>query len=72
MFLSLSYDHPKGSSYVLSALPLFRLFASSFALFGVWLYVSMCVFVRCTCLWGVWSGDTTRQLISRYTGHTLT
>jgi hypothetical protein len=45
MFLSLSYNHPQGSSFVLSALPLLRLFASSFALFGVRLYVSMCVCV---------------------------
>jgi hypothetical protein len=40
MFWSLSYDHPQGSSFVPSALPLLRLFASSFALFSVWLYVS--------------------------------
>jgi hypothetical protein len=39
MFRSLSYCHPQESSFVLSALPLLRLFASSFALFGVWLYV---------------------------------
>jgi hypothetical protein len=39
MFRSLLYDHPQGSSFVLSALPLFRLFASSSCLFGMWLYV---------------------------------
>jgi hypothetical protein len=43
IFRSLSYDHSQGSSFVLSALPLLRLFASSFALFGVWLYVSVSV-----------------------------
>jgi hypothetical protein len=47
MFWSLSYDHPQGSSFVLSALPLLRLFALSFA-FSAWLHVSMCV-----CLSGV-------------------
>jgi hypothetical protein len=31
MFRSLLYDHPQGSSFVLSALPLLRLLASSFA-----------------------------------------
>jgi hypothetical protein len=40
MFRSLSYDHPQGSSFVLSALPLLRLSASSFALFGVWHYIA--------------------------------
>jgi hypothetical protein len=39
MFRSLLYDHPQGSSFVLSALPILRLFASSSGLFGMWLYV---------------------------------
>jgi hypothetical protein len=39
MFRSLLYDHPQGPSFVLSALPLLRLFASSSCLFGMWLYV---------------------------------
>jgi hypothetical protein len=39
MFWSLLYDHPQGSSFVLSALPLLRLFASSRCLFRMWLYV---------------------------------
>jgi hypothetical protein len=39
MFRSLLYDHPQGSSFVLSALPLLRLFASSTCLFSMWLYV---------------------------------
>jgi hypothetical protein len=62
MFRSLLYDHPQVSSFVLSALPLLRLFASSNCLFGMWLYVVyVCVFVcvcvsaRCTRLWDVWS-----------------
>jgi hypothetical protein len=58
MFRSLLYDHPQGSSFVLSALPLLRLFVLSFALFGVWLYVvyvCVCVCARFTCLWVVWS-----------------
>jgi uncharacterized membrane protein YccF (DUF307 family) len=55
IFRSLSYDHPQGSCFVLSALPLLSLFASSFALFGVWLYVvSVCVCVCvCVCVSGV-------------------
>jgi hypothetical protein len=62
IFLSLLYDHPQGSSFVLSALPLLRLFASSSCLFGMWLYVvyaracvCVCVCARCTCLWDVLS-----------------
>jgi hypothetical protein len=39
MFRSLLYDHSQGSSFVLSALPLIRLFASSSCLSGMWLYV---------------------------------
>jgi hypothetical protein len=39
MFRSLVYDHPQGLSFVLSVLPLLRLFASSSCLFGIWLYV---------------------------------
>jgi hypothetical protein len=39
MFRSLLYDHPQGLSFVLSALPLLRLLASSSCLFGMWLYV---------------------------------
>jgi hypothetical protein len=39
MFRSLLYDHPQGSYFVLSALPLTRLFTSSSCLFGMWLYV---------------------------------
>jgi hypothetical protein len=48
MFRSLSYDHPQGLSFVLIPLPLLRLFVSSFALLGVWLYVSMWV---CGCMY---------------------
>jgi hypothetical protein len=48
MFLSLLYDHPQGSYFVLSVLPLLRLFASSNCLFGMWLYVVyVCV---CVCV----------------------
>jgi hypothetical protein len=43
MFRSLSYDHPQGSSFVLSALPLLRLFVSSFVLFGVCMCLCECV-----------------------------
>jgi hypothetical protein len=46
MFRSLLYDHPQGSSFVLSALPLLSLFASSSCLFGMSLYV---VYV-CVCV----------------------
>jgi hypothetical protein len=52
MFRSLMYDHPQRSSFVLSALKLLRLFASSSCLFGMWLYVvyvCVCVCV-CVCL----------------------
>jgi hypothetical protein len=49
MFLSLLYDHPQRSSFVLSVLPLLRLVASSSCLFGMWLYV---VYV-CVCVSGV-------------------
>jgi hypothetical protein len=38
MFRSLLYDHPQGLSFVLSAFTTFPLLASSFALFGMWLY----------------------------------
>jgi hypothetical protein len=49
IFRSLLYDHPQGSSFVLSALPLLRLFASSRRLFGMWLYVvCVCVCARRT------------------------
>jgi hypothetical protein len=48
MFRSLLYDHPQGLSFVLSALPLLRLFASSCCLFGMWQYVA-CVCV-CVCV----------------------
>jgi hypothetical protein len=45
MFRSLLYDRPQGSSFVLSALPLLRLFASSSCLFGVCVRVCVCVCV---------------------------
>jgi hypothetical protein len=48
MFQSLLYDHPQGLSFILSALPLLCLYASSFCLFGMWLYV-VCVCV-CVCV----------------------
>jgi hypothetical protein len=51
MFRSLLYDHPQGSSFILSALPFLRLFASSSCLFGMCLYVvyvCVCVCVRPT------------------------
>jgi hypothetical protein len=51
MFWLLLYDHPQGPSFVLSALPLLRLFALSSCLFGMWLYVVyVCV---CVCVPGV-------------------
>jgi hypothetical protein len=63
MFRSLLYGHPQGSSFVLSALQLLRLFASSSCLFGMWLYVVyVCVCARCTCLWDVWSADALYRL----------
>jgi hypothetical protein len=68
MFRSLSYDHPRGSSFVLSALPLLRLFASSFALFGVWLYVyvSVCpVYLSVGCL------QTTHRQVHPEDGHMI-
>jgi hypothetical protein len=72
MFRSLLYDHPQGSSFVLSALPLLRLFDSSRCLFGMWLYVVyVCVCARRTCLWDVWS-FTTRHPTDRYVGHART
>jgi hypothetical protein len=46
MFWSLLYDHPQGSSFVLSALQLLRLFASPSCLFCMRLYV---VYV-CVCV----------------------
>jgi hypothetical protein len=71
MFRSLLYDHPQGLSFVLSALQPLRLLASSFAysVCGRMPFVCMCV--RCTCLWVVWS-FTTRQPTDSYTGHTYT
>jgi hypothetical protein len=55
MFRSLSYDHPQGLSFVLSAFTTFPLFASSFAFLVRGRMPSMCMCVRCTCLWAVWS-----------------
>jgi hypothetical protein len=45
MFRSLFYDHPQGSSSVLSALPLLRMLASSFAYSVCGRMPSMCVCV---------------------------
>jgi hypothetical protein len=53
MFRSLLYDHPQRSSSVLSALPFLRLLASSFAYSVCGRMPSMCMCVRCTCLWVV-------------------
>jgi hypothetical protein len=39
MFRSLLYDHPQGSSFILSALPLLGLFCFVQLLIGMWLYV---------------------------------
>jgi hypothetical protein len=69
MFLSLLYDHPLGLSFVLSAFTTFPLLASSFAFSLCGRMPSMCMCVRCTCPWVVWS-QTTRQPTDRYTGHT--
>jgi hypothetical protein len=55
MFRSLLYDHPQGSSFVLSALSLLRLLTSSFTYSVCGCMPSMCMCVRCTCLWVVWS-----------------
>jgi hypothetical protein len=46
MFRSLLYDHPLGSFFVLSALPLLRLLAWSFAYSVCGRMLSMCVCVR--------------------------
>jgi hypothetical protein len=43
MFRSLLYDHPQASSFVLSALPLLRLLALSFAYSVCGRMPSMCV-----------------------------
>jgi hypothetical protein len=67
MFRSLLYDHPQGSSSILSALPLLRLLASSFAYSVCGRMPSTCMCVRCTCLWVVWSfhGQTTHRQVHR-------
>jgi hypothetical protein len=70
MFRSLLYDHPQESSFVLSALPLLRLFASSSCLFGMWLYVVyVCVCVSDVPVCGM-SGH--EYLTDRYIGHART
>jgi hypothetical protein len=76
MFRSLLYDHPQGSFFVLSALPLLRLLASSSCLSGMWLYfVYVCApgVPVCGLSGRKLSGQfTTRQPTDRYTGHTHT
>jgi hypothetical protein len=57
MFRSLLYDHPQGSSFVLSAFITFRLLASSFAFSVCGRMPSMCVCVSGVpvCGLSVWS-----------------
>jgi hypothetical protein len=67
MFRSLLYDHPQGLSFVLSAFNTFPLLASSFAFPVCDRMPSICMCVRCSCLWVV-----CRQHTDSYTGHTYT
>jgi hypothetical protein len=55
MFRSLLYDHPQGSPSVLRAFATFPLLASSFVFWARGRMPSMCMCVRCICLWVVWS-----------------
>jgi hypothetical protein len=55
MFHSLFYDHLQGSSFVLSAFTTLRLPASSFVFLVCGRMPSICMCVRCTCMWVVWS-----------------
>jgi hypothetical protein len=55
MFRSLLYGHPQGLSFVLGAFTIFPLLASSFAFSVCGRMPSMCMCVRFTCLWVVWS-----------------
>jgi hypothetical protein len=68
MFRSLFYDHPQGLSFVLSAFTTFPLLGSSFVFSVCGRMPSMCMCVRCSCLWVVWTWFTTRQPTDRYTG----
>src|SRR5215475_781532 len=66
MFRSLFYDHLHGSSFVLSASTTLRLPASSFIFSVCGRMPSICMCVRCTCLWVVWSDDrTTHRQVHR-------
>jgi hypothetical protein len=70
MFRSLLYNHPQGSSFVLSAFTTFRLLASSF-IFSVCGLSRLCVCVSGVPVCGLSGLElTTRQPTDRYTGHT--
>ena len=52
MFRSQLFDHLQGVALRASAITTFS--ACLPRLFGMWLYLSMCVRALCTCLWDVW------------------
>jgi hypothetical protein len=65
MFQSLLYDHPQGSSSVLSAFTTFPLLTSSFAFSVCGRMPSMCMCVQCTCLCVVWPWPDNPQTANR-------